>query len=69
MLTLWTYRFLHPGYRQWVTLDCAAVSREAALASAVRFLQRENRRLKKAGGRLCPVPHHINFMHAEAGSS
>lgn len=71
MLTLFTYRFIHPVYRQWTTLDCAAVSREAALASAQRFLRRENRRLRRCGIspkiRRFAVPNHLNDMRVETG--
>lgn len=63
MLTLFVYRYFSPVYHQWVTLDCAAATRELALRSAQRFLQRENRRLAKAGPRRCPVPRHVNHMH------
>lgn len=69
MLTLYTYKFWHPRYRSWVTLDCAASSRENALASAIRFLQRENRRLRRAGKLRCQLPGHVNFMRAEPGSA
>lgn len=63
-LRLFTYRYYHPGYRQWQTLDCAAVTIDGALASAVRFIRREHRRLKKYGLGL-QFPAHVNCMKRE----
>lgn len=45
-LRLWTYRYFHPAYHQWQTLDCAAVTAEDALRSARRFIRREAKRVK-----------------------
>lgn len=47
-LYLFTYRYLHPCYFHYVTLDSAAPDRETALQSARRFLRRENTRLRRA---------------------
>jgi hypothetical protein len=62
MLRLYVYRFWHPRYRQWATLDCTAENQELALASALRFLRRENRRLLRVGKRRCQLPTHVNSM-------
>lgn len=48
-LRLFTWTFRHPVYRHDSVLDCAAIDQEAAFASAVRFIDRENRRLRRAG--------------------
>lgn len=37
----------HPVYRQQVTIDAAAVDRDAAVRSMLRFVDRENRRLRR----------------------
>lgn len=64
-LTLFTYKFRHPRYHQWVVLDCAAPTRELALASALRFLKRENRALARVGKWRCQLPTHVNHMRSE----
>jgi hypothetical protein len=63
-MTRYTYRFWHPRYRDYVTLDCPAETKAAAMVSAVRFLRRENRRLHKATGGKWRVqlPRHESFM-------
>lgn len=65
-LTLYTYRFWHPAYRNYVTLDCAAENRELAQASAMRFINRENRRLARSGKSRCQLPNHINHLRVAA---
>lgn len=47
-LFLFTYRYLHPSYAEYLTLDSAAPDREAALQSARRFIRRENTRFRRA---------------------
>lgn len=59
VVQLWVYRYWHPCYRHRLTLDCAAVSAAAALASAQRFLRQENLRLARISKKLrVPVPVH-----------
>jgi hypothetical protein len=65
-MRLFTYRYWHPVYHQFLVLDCAAVDANAALCSAVRFIARENRRLKKIKATLrCQIPSHPSFLRAE----
>lgn len=47
--TLYSYTVFHPGYRNTVTIDAWAESQAAALRSLRRFVERENRRLRRAG--------------------
>lgn len=46
---LWTHTAWHPGYRATVTIDAFAADVGAALRSLRRFVDRENRRLARAG--------------------
>lgn len=64
---MWTYRFWHPARRAYQTLDCPAVTQADARASAIRFLRRENNRLRRATGGAWRVqlPKHINSMKWE----
>ncbi len=67
-MKMFTYRFWHPVRRNWLTLDCPAVDREAAQRSALRFINRENRWLRRVmgrGARQLPVPNHPNFLREE----
>jgi hypothetical protein len=48
-MMLFTWRFFHPLRNTDITLDCAAETRELALASARRFIDRENARYKRLG--------------------
>ncbi len=65
-MRLWTYRYWHPTYKEWVILDCCAETVEAALRSAVRFTRRQNRRYKRLD---IPwrvfVPGHVFWMRPE----
>jgi hypothetical protein len=62
---MFTYRFWHPSYHNYVTLDCFATDQVAALASAVRFIRRENRRLARFTTKRCQLPTHPNSMRPE----
>ena len=46
---LYTFSVFHPGYRNIVTIDAWAENQAAALRSLRRFVDRENRRLRRAG--------------------
>lgn len=46
---LWTHTAWHPGYRATVSIDAFAPDAGAALRSLRRFVDRENRRLARAG--------------------
>ncbi len=65
-LIAFSYTAYHPGYRNTVTIDCAAENRIEALASAQRFVRRANRDLARARvpGRV-RVPLHVNDMKQE----
>jgi hypothetical protein len=66
MLKLYTYRYWHPTYHEFCTLDCVADTPDAALASAQRFLKRENRRMVKAKvERRVQVPYHVSWIKEE----
>lgn len=45
----YTYRFWHPGYGQWQTLDSYALTPQAALRRARTFITAERNRLAAAG--------------------
>jgi len=65
-LTAFSYTTYHPGYRNTVTIDCAAENRIEALASAQRFVRKANRELARARvpGRV-RIPQHVNDMQQE----
>lgn len=66
-LRLWTHSFVHPGYRQTVTLDTGATNREDAFTRARRFMEREARRLARVGIKLRVITH-ANFLKLEMGA-
>lgn len=69
-MTLFTYRYWHPVYREYVTLDCAAETRELAQVSAVKWIRRMNRRLRKAGvAARAQIPSHVSFLKEELPAS
>lgn len=65
-LRLYTYRYWNPSHRQYSTLDCTAVSQEAAMRSAIRYLRRINTRWRRIGipWRL-QYPPHVAFLKPE----
>lgn len=65
-LILYTYTAFHPFYGNTVTVDCAATDPATALASAQRFVRRQNRDLArwKSPGKM-RVPQHVNDMKRE----
>ncbi|MGI4800901.1 MAG: hypothetical protein ACRYG8_44130, partial [Janthinobacterium lividum] len=59
-------RYWHPTYRNRVTLDCPAQTVLAALASARRFIQRQNSTYRRAKvQRFIPVPTRATQMRLE----
>jgi hypothetical protein len=69
-LRLFTWTFRHPGYREDVVLDCAAPDINAAFQSALRFIDRENTRLRRIGkvaGRWVRIrpPRHASNLREE----
>ena len=61
-LRLFIYRFWHPAHKQYQTLDSGAKDQSGARASAIRFLRRENARLRRAGIKGVRLPSHDNEM-------
>ena len=64
-MPLFVYRHYDPEYRNTVTLDCYAETPEAALKSAVRWVRRKTRRLRRVLGNKAPrmqFPGHVSFL-------
>lgn len=61
---LFTFRYVHPVYQQWQTVDTFAVTRDAAFARCVRYQRRVARAAARAGIRL-PVPRHPSELRLE----
>lgn len=68
---LYTYSVWHAGYRSHVTIDAYAADVETALRSLRRFVDRQNRRLARAGfpRRALIRRPHIGSVRLERGAS